>query len=326
MLEEYVLDQYVRLVRNPDYYEEGLPYLDGVEFKILGDEASKEAAMRSKNVDMAWFRDPRQAENLATAVEGIIDTPGIPSRYIPIRLNLCTEPFNDVRVRRAFSLAMDREALVRTVIPTEYGGSVCNVLAPSSPYFWKGDIMDLPYHRRDVEQAKALLVEAGYPDGITIEEYKVVAANQLDVDAAQVLKEQWAEAGINVNIVPMEVGQILDDWRTGNGTMIQVGLTWVPDPDQRLYARFHSSAAESQAYCLNDPAMDELLDRGRTNVDPDVRMEVYQEAQRLNAEEVYWLVDYGYPLRWEMWWDYVKGYHAVPSNSRWWLRTTWLDK
>jgi peptide/nickel transport system substrate-binding protein len=326
MLDEYVLDQYVRLVRNPDYYEEGLPYLDGVEFKILGDEASKEAALRSKSVDMTWFRDPRQATALAASEPGIISAPGIPSRYIPIRLNLCMEPFNDVNVRRAFSLAMDREALIATVIPSEYGGAVGTVLAPSSPFFWKGDTMDLPYYRRDVDQAKALLAEAGYPDGIKIDEYKVVAANQLDVDAAQVLKEQWAEAGIDVTILPMEVGQILDDWRTGNGTMVQVGLTWAADPDIRLYNVFHSSAAQAQAYCINDPELDQLLETGRSSVDPDVRMQAYQDVQKLIADQVYELVDYGYPLRWEMWWDYVKGYHDVPSNSRWRLRTTWLDK
>jgi len=325
MLDEYLLDQHVRLVRNPFYYEEGLPYLDKVEFKILGDEASKESALRSKSVDMAWFRDPRQAEALAGNVPGILSASGIPSRYIPIRLNMCEEPFNDVRVRQALSLAMDREKLIETVIPSAYGGAVCGVLAPSSPFFWEGDPMDLPYYRRDVEKAKALLAEAGYPDGLTID-YKVVAANQLDVDAAQVLKEQWAEAGINVNIMPMEVGQILKDWREGNGKMIQVGLTWRSDPDLRLYPRYHSSGSEPKAYCLGDPQLDELLEQGRATTDHDERNEIYQEAQKLIAEQAYVIVDYGYPLRWEMWWDYVKGYHNVASNSRWALRTTWLDK
>ncbi len=326
MLDEYVLDQYVRLVRNPFYYEEGLPYLDRVEFKILGDEASKEAAMRSGSVDMTWFRDPRQATALAENVEGLISAPGIPSRYIPIRFSLCDEPFNDVRVRRAFSLAMDREQLVDVVIPSKYGGGVSGVLAPSSPYFWQGDPMDMPYYRRDVEKAKELLAEAGYPDGITIDEYKVVAANQLDVDGAQVLKEQWAEAGIDVNIVPMEVGQILDDFTKGNGNMIQVGYVWSPDPDLRLYQYFHPSADPAKAYCIDDPILGDLLDRGRTSVEPAERQEIYQEVQRHIADEAYWLVNYGYPLRWEMWQDYVKGYQNRPSNSRWALRTTWLDK
>lgn len=323
MLDEYLLDQHVRLVRNPDYYEEGLPYLDAVEFKILGDEASKESALRSQSVDMVWFRDPRQATSIADSVTELVSTPGIPSRYIPIRLNLCEEPFSDVRVRQAFSLAMNRESLIETVIPSDFGGAVSGVLAPSSPFFHSEP---LPNYEHNVEQAQALLAEAGYADGITIDEYKVVAANQLDVDAAQVLEQQWAAAGINVTIVPMEVGQILSDWSDGNGKMIQVGLTWEPDPDTRLYDSFHSSSATAQAYCLNDPELDALLEAGRTTTDAAERAQIYNDVQALIAEQAYVLVLYGYPLRWEMWWDYVEGYNNVPSNSRWALRTTWLDK
>ena len=324
MLDEYVLDQYVRLVKNPDYYEDGLPYLDAVEFKVLGDEASKEAAVRSQSVDMAWFRDPRQAEAIAADMPGLVSAPGIPSRFIYIRLNLCEEPFNDVNVRRAFSVAMDRQALVNTVIPPQYGGSVSGFLEPTSPFVWTGD--EHPYDPHDVEQAKSLLAEAGYPDGITIDAYKVVAANQLDVDGAQVLEQQWAEAGIDVTIQPMEVSQILSDWNSGNGKMIQVGITWEPDPDNRLYNVFHSSSAVAKAFCINDPELDELLDRGRTTNDRAERMEIYHAVQDRIADQAYVLVNYGYPLRWETWADYVQGYHNVPSNSRWNLRTTWLNK
>jgi peptide/nickel transport system substrate-binding protein len=323
MFDEYVLDQFVRLVKNPDYYEEGLPYLDAVEFKILGDEASKESALRSKSVDMVWFRDPRQAEAVANDLPDLVSAPGIPSRYIDIRLNQCEAPFDDVNVRRAFSLAMNREALINTVIPSQYGGSISGVLAPSSAFFYQGE---LPYYAHDVEQAKQLLADAGYADGLTIDAYKVVAANQLDVDAAQVLKQQWAEAGIDVTIQPMEVGQILQDWNTGNGKMVQVGITWDPDPDTRLYNSYHSSSPAAQAYCINDPELDELLDRGRAATDRAERMEIYQAAQERIADQAYVLVLYGYPLRWESWWNYVQGYHNVPSNSRWHLRTTWLDK
>ncbi len=303
-----------------------MPYLDAVEFKLLGDEASKESALRSKSVDMAWFRDPRQAGSLAESVDGLYSAPGIPSRYIAIRLNACEAPFDDVRVRRALSLAADREALIEAVIPSRFGGAVSNVIAPSSGFFWAGDATELPYYKHDVEQAKELLAEAGYPDGLTIDDYKVVAANQLDVDAAQVLKQQWAEAGINVDIVPMEVGQILEDFTQGNGAMVQVGGVWSPDPDVDLYQTTHSSTPQAEAYCLNDPELDDLLERGRTTTDLAERTQIYQELQERMADQGYRFVLYGYPLRWEMWWDYVENYNNRPSNSRWELRTTWLDK
>jgi len=325
MFEEFVVDQYVRLVKNPNYYEEGLPYLDAVEFKILGDEASKEAALRAGSVDMLWFRDPRQAEAVAADIPSVISASGIPSRYIDIRLNHCEPPFDDVRVRRALSLAMDRESLIETVIPSQYGGAVSQMIAPSSPFFWDRP-EPLPYYERDVEQAKELLAEAGYPDGLSGIEYKVVAANQLDVDAAQVLKQQWADAGIDVTINPMEVGQIIADWREGNGKMLQVGTVWTPDPDVQLYSRVHSSGAQTQAYCWDDPVMDDLLDQARATTDRNERKELYLDLQERLSDQAHNIVLYGYPLRWEVWQDYVKGYFNRPSNSRWSLRFTWLDR
>ena len=325
MLEEFLLDQHVRLVKNPNYYEEGLPYLDAVEFKILGDESSKEAALRAGSVDMLWFRDPRQAEAVSSDLPSVVSAPGIPSRYIDIRLNHCEPPFDDVNVRRALSLAMDRESLIETVIPSQYGGAVSQMIAPSSAFFWDRP-EPLPYYERDVEQAKALLAEAGYPDGLSGIEYKVVAANQLDVDGAQVLEQQWAEAGIDVTINPMEVSQIISDWREANGKMIQVGTVWAPDPDVQLYGRVHSSGDQTQAYCWDDPVMDDLLDQARATTDQAERKELYLDLQERLADQAHNIVLYGYPLRWEVWQDYVKGYFSRPSNSRWSLRFTWLDK
>lgn len=325
-LERHTLNQSVRLVKNADYWDKGKPYLDAVEFKILGDEASKEAAMRSKSVDMAWFRDPRQADALAKSVPGVVSAPGIPSRWIAIRLSLCQKPFDDVKARQALSLATDRKALIETVIPSKFGGAVGTVIAPADRFYWKGDAMELPHYKLDINKAKQLLGEAGYANGLTVDAYKVVAANQLDVDGAQVLKEQWAKAGINVSIVPMEVAQIIKEWNEGTGKMIQVGGVWIADPDGQLYGRFHSSTASAKAYCINDPELDKLLEQGRTTTDVKARTDIYQNVQKRIAEQAYEIVLYGYPLRWEMWWDYVKGYGNRPSNTRWALRYAWLDK
>lgn len=325
-LDKYNLNQSVQLVRNPDYWDQGKPYLDAVEFKILGDEASKEAALRSKSVDMAWFRDPRQAEALAKSVSGIVSAPGIPSRMINIRLNMCQKPFDDLRVRQALSLATDRKSLIETVIPSKYGGQVGTLIAPADRFFWKGDAMELPNYKPDVEKAKSLLKEAGYADGVTIDAYKVVAANQLDVDAAQVLKEQWNKAGIKVNIQPLEAAQAIKDYREGGGKMVQVGQVWAADPDPFLYSSFHSSSDQAKAFCVKDAALDKLLDDGRTTTDVTKRAEIYQQIQKHLADQAYNLVLYGYPLRWEMWWDHVKGYKNRPSNTRYDLRNAWLEK
>ena len=126
--------------------------------------------------------------------------------------------------------------------------------------------------------------------------------------------------------MPLEVAQIIDDWNKGNGKMIQVGGVWNADPDGQLYNWFHSSTPTAKAYCINDPELDKLLDQGRSTTDVNARTEIYQNVQKRIADQAYVFVLYGYPLRWEMGWDHVKGYTNRTSNTRFTWRYAWLDK
>jgi peptide/nickel transport system substrate-binding protein len=323
IFEEHVVDQYVRLTRNPNYYEDGLPYLEGVVFKLLGDEMSIIAALRSKSVDMAWLKDPKVAQNVAKTTPGLVSVPGVSSRYIPIFFKLTEKPFNDVRVRRALSLAINRKQIVETVLGGY--GSVGTFLPPSQLAGYRGDGSDLPYYQQDVGRARQLLTEAGYPNGLKISEFKIVAANQLDVQCAQLMKEQWAAAGIEVTLNPMEVGAILRDWTSGNYLMAMVGTVWAPDPDAEV-DRFYSKSPFGRNMGINDPKLDELIEAGRSELDQTRREAIYRQIQQYVLEQVYTIVPYTYPLRWELVWDYVKGYHVMASNARLYVRQTWLNR
>lgn len=321
-LVEHLLDQEVILEAFEDYYEEGLPYLDGVTFKLLADDTSISAALRSETVHMAWLKDPKVAENVSQSTEGLQSVPGVSSRYLPIHFDLENPPFNDVNVRRAMSLALDRQAIVDAVLGGF--GSVGTFLPPSQLAGYEGDGSDLPYYTQDVEEAQRLLQEAGY-DQLDIPEHKVVAANQLDVQCAQVMAQQWAAANINVTINPMEVGAILEDWRNGNYQMAVVGGVWRPDPSNEV-ANFHSESSFGQGMGINDPDLDALIEQGLSESDPEARVEIYQQIQQHILEQVYVIVPYTYPLRWELLWEYVKGYDVMASNARISVRKTWLDQ
>jgi peptide/nickel transport system substrate-binding protein len=318
---EHKLDQEVIMEKFEDYYEEGLPYLDGVTMKLLADDTSITAALRSETVKMAWLKDPKVAENTSKSTDGLESVPGVSSRYLPILFKLTEAPFDNVNVRRAMSLALDRDAIVRGVLGGF--GQVGTFLPPSQLAGYTGDGSDLPYYTRDVEQAKALLKEAGY-DKLEIPEFKVVAANALDVQCAQIMKEQWAEANIDVTINPMEVGAILDDSRAGNYAMIMIGGVWQPDPSNEC-ARFLSTGSTGKAMGINDPELDALLSSGTTETDPDARIAIYKQIEQLVLDQVYVIVPYTYPLRWELVWDSVKGYDVMASNARISVRHTWLD-
>lgn len=319
---EHVLDQEVRLEKFEDYYEEGLPYLDAVVFKLLADDTSISAALRSETVHMAWLKDPKVAQNVSQSTEGLQSVPGTSSRYLPVIFDPTQPPFDDVRVRRAMSLALDRKQIVQTVLGGF--GSVGTFLPPSQLGGYVGDGSDLPYYTQDVEEAKRLLKEAGY-DRLTVPEFKVVAANQLDVQCAQIMAEQWAAANIDVSINPMEVGAILEDWSSGNFQMAAVGGVWRPDPSNEV-TYFYSKSAFGKALGINDPELDELIEQGLAETDPDARVKIYKQIEHRVLDQVYVIIPYTYPLRWELVWNYVKGYDVMASNARISVRKTWLDK
>lgn len=318
---EHQLDQSLTVRKHDGYYEEGLPYLDEVIFQLYGDDTSIASAIQSGSVDITWLKNPIIAKSLSDGQPNLTSSPGVSSRYLPIRFNLAEPPFDDVRVRRAMSLALDRQALVDTVLGGY--GAVGTFFPPSQLGGYEGDGSDLPYYTRDVEAARSLLSEAGY-DTLDIPEFKIVAANQLDVQCAQLMQAQWAEAGINVQINPMEVGALLEEWSSGNFQMATVGTVWTPDPNQEVIP-FSSDSVIAQGIGLNDPALDALIEQGVTTIDDAERVEVYNQIQQHMLEEVYTIIPYVYPLRWELMWDHVHGYEVMPSNARLAVRTTWKD-
>ncbi|HYI15404.1 MAG TPA: hypothetical protein VEX37_08435, partial [Thermomicrobiales bacterium] len=88
---------------------------------------------------------------------------------------------------------------------------------------------------------------------------------------------------------------------------------------------FLSTSAAGQAQGIANLELDELINAGTIESDPDARVEIYHQIQDLILEEVYVIVPYTYPLRWELVWDYVKGYDVMASNARISVRKTWLD-
>src|SRR5262249_1196163 len=148
-----------------DYYEKGLPYLDTVMFRFFKDQGSITSALRSKAVDMTWFKDPKVSAQIVRTSAELVSVPGKTTRTFPVWMNMKVKPFSDVRVRGAVSLATDRKACLETVLG---GSGKVAALIPESHiggYDGKGP---MPYYNTDVAAAKKLLAEAGYPNGIDL--------------------------------------------------------------------------------------------------------------------------------------------------------------
>ena len=187
VFESYEPNQLFTLKANPDYYEKGQPYLATVVFKFFKDQASLASALRSKAIDMTWFKDPKVSAQIVKTTRDLVSAPGKTSRTFPVWMNVKTKPFDDVRVRRALSLASNRTACLQTVLG-KTGGKV-GAMVPESQVGGYDGVSPMPYYKHDVAGARKLLAEAGHPNGIDLGDYIVVAANALDVQCAQVLQQ-----------------------------------------------------------------------------------------------------------------------------------------
>ena len=197
IFESYQPNQQFTLTANPNYYEKGQPYLAKVVFKFYKDQATLSSALRSKAIDMTWLKDPKVAALMAKTSPDLVSAPGQTSRTFPVWLNMKAKPLNDVRVRRALSLATDRKACLDTVLG---GSGKIGAMIPESQVGGYDGVGEMPYYKHDPAAAKKLLAEAGYPDGIDLGNYIIVAANPLDVACAQILQQQWQAAGITVKL------------------------------------------------------------------------------------------------------------------------------
>ena len=166
MFVEHETGTKVSFERNPEYFKEGLPYADAVEALIIPDGATRIAALRSGQINVFPAASPRVLEEFNRTHPDYV-TKSCPSLFhMELRMRLDKEPWNDVNVRRAMSMALDRDAIVATALrgdglPVLQGWP----LDPESLEL-EGYPEDIrPYLQYNPERAKQLLAEAGYPDG-----------------------------------------------------------------------------------------------------------------------------------------------------------------
>jgi peptide/nickel transport system substrate-binding protein len=194
--------------------------------------------------------------------------------YYMLGINTTRPPFDDVRVRQALSLAINREVALNTVL---FGEGLVSGPIPPTLGDWAVPTSDLPYFQQDLDQAKELLAEAGYPDGFT---FTIVASPFFPefVSIALVLQDQLKEIGITTEIDQAEWGNFLTMWRERNFDSFVSYQTAGADPDYALYGYFYGGSPFN-ATQLDDPNVNAYLDEGRTTIDPDQRLDIYRDAQ-----------------------------------------------
>jgi peptide/nickel transport system substrate-binding protein len=263
-------NQHVTLERNPDYYEPGKPYLDKVVFKIIPDEFALMADLKAGSTDLVFTAPTQMLDELKK-------TPGVsyleaPSSIVTFMyLNTQREPFSKLAARQALAAAIDKATIVRAAYQA-IGQPVASLVPSTSPV--KVTVADAPH---GLDRARALLREAGYPNGYTFT-LNVLGSAATSKAIAETMQAQLKQAGITMNIVYTEPGiyeeQVV---RKHDFQAATDGTSEHPDPDVKLYIRLHSKGGTNLAGYAN-PQVDALLDQGRQQMDPAQRAATYSKA------------------------------------------------
>ncbi|MEW6188103.1 MAG: ABC transporter substrate-binding protein, partial [Thermodesulfobacteriota bacterium] len=319
--------------RNPDYFEKGRPYLDGVEYRVIKSPEIMNTAVRNKELDIGIthpFPDYESTQEMLKVHPGMkmMEYHGNNWPYVTFATD--KPPFNDKRVRQAFSMSFDRKKQLMTL----YNGrgwidSMIGVaLRGSIPIEKLGE--SAQWFRYDPAKAKKLLREAGLTPPVKVKLLFCPVYGANFVSGLEVLASQIKNAGtFDIELVSQEYGAYVSATIIGKYDADGFyGLsTPTVDADHRLYIRFHSTGSANAAR-VKDPALDKLLDEQRGEINDKKRMEILKKLQIYTADQMYVMPVVVMPY-YDMWFPYVKGYrqHVVPMMD-WGVNFSqvWLDK
>jgi peptide/nickel transport system substrate-binding protein len=320
-LDKWTPDVEVVLTRHPEYWEEGLPYLDGVTIRMIPDENSVLAALRTGDVHHYILTDNKNYADLER--EGKLTLATIPALGTNvININHRKEPLQDLKVRQALSMAMNRDEILQVA-----GAGVGVVAGPIPPThaLYSVPIDQLAFYQQDVAGAKALLAEAGYADSLELDILYIPTYPFTELSAIT-LAAQWQAIGVNAEPRSTELGvwldlrtKTFDYWISTNADFPTI------DPDVYLYDTWHSSSAPAGWDAWSDPEIDALLVQGHETVDIPARQELFATIQKKLVE------------RCAAFWSYaqshvnvlqpnVMGFEPHPSGYPFGFEKVWLDQ
>ena len=320
-LVEWVTGTRVEMTRNDGFWDEGLPYLDGLLYTPVTDEVARAIALKADDVDVIDYVPYPEWTSLMEAADTSVAQGNDPGYWRSIYFNLEKPPFNDVRVRQALYWAMDREEIAQIVGHGQAkAASEINVIPSSSPWHTTLGLMQFP--AQDLEKAKALLAEAGLPDGFKTS-IIVFPGSNWPVQSAQSAQAQWKKIGVNVELVYLSSAESSALRAKGEHAMATGGaLMTIGDPDY-LYEQWHSSM-QAQSSLFADEEVDRLLEQGRASADPEERRQIYDQVQRRVSELVPRLIMFWIPNT-AFIGKNVKGYRHTANGQMLYLRRTWLE-
>jgi peptide/nickel transport system substrate-binding protein len=276
------------LERAADYYDAGQVNLDKVTFSMIEQGPVRAGNLRSGEVDVAERLDTTSLQEIeADADLNLMQATSIGYQGLTINIgnvNGIAKPFGerdvpiaqDPRIREAFEMSLDREAINQVVYNGRYQPD-CSPLSPESPF----QPADLECTEHDVEGARALLEQAGVQTPVQVS--IMLSTDPVTLRLGQVIQEMAKEAGFQVKVEPTEFVTSLDLADQGKFDIFQIGWSGRIDPDGNIFDFHHSDG--SLAYSgAQDAEVDKLLEAARTSTDIEERQQLYADALALIHE------------------------------------------
>ncbi|HUF52715.1 MAG TPA: ABC transporter substrate-binding protein [Dehalococcoidia bacterium] len=282
---EFNGNERIVLVKNPDFWIEDRPYLDGITYVIITDNSSLLAAFKNGQHDISGaVLTKEDFDEFST--NPAVSVARAPSLFYPVvHMKMRKAPFDDIRVREAMNISINRDLIIELAQSGEgqYGG----------PIQWPQVKWALPearlkeFYQLNIPRAQELMADAGYSGGFSsiMKVPRLPGINVLN-DIAQIIVDSWREINIEVQIDELELGSYIGTLLSGN-----FDLTFFPnlpydEPDRPL-AFYHSAGVTGTGNWTGytNPELDELINAQSQEFDEDKRKEIITEAQEMILPE-----------------------------------------
>jgi ABC-type transport system substrate-binding protein len=270
----------ISLTANRRYWEKGLPYLDEITMKPIISDDTRFFALRAGDVDLIEVVPYQIVNDIKKGKYPDIRLSGAPiAGFRMIKMNVEDSYFRNPKVRKAVAFALDRKAYIDGYA-FGHGEPAYQVYPKGTRWFFE----DIKPIELDLERAKALLAEAGYPRGFKT----VIHTRQGEEPENILIQDMLKKIGIELEIKVEDFAQHQKNLAAGDYSIRISGSDVYPDIDRSLYTNFYSEPGPRRVRNhsgYKNAEVDRLLDRGRSTLDPKERREIYRKLTEILVED-----------------------------------------
>ncbi|MFK8076616.1 MAG: ABC transporter substrate-binding protein [Granulosicoccus sp.] len=282
MFSEYKPQQYIKLVANPEYFR-GEPSIKEIIYRYIPSDSTRDLAFQSGEIDMTTGRQDQTWADRIEKLDGANLVLMSPGEMSVLSLNKTMPPLDDIRVRRAFAHAINRDEMVA------FKGEKVAIAAHSPvPEGNLGYTADVPQYEHSIEKAKELLAEAGFPEGVTLK--TIHTTNPGMLPTMEAVQAQLRKAGITMEIETVEHSTFHEQIRKDLSQIVHYSALRFPIADVYLTQFFHSDSTVNTPTGVTNfshcDVADTEISAARSEGDKDKQMALWATAQQKIMDEV----------------------------------------